>query len=210
MFLVNLACKEANSKYSEIPYPTYGVRYPLFLNLIYFTPIPRVKRKHKRRRLLKQEWEREEMKTRKDKLLNMTVQDVLWKKLWRKMETNLDEQTPLSSYLDMKSNLVSTPYSTQQQHLNDWNNGELKISATENMYLYALLEREGNLWTHICWRTRSSIIRRATTVSLMAALIRADVSTHGSWWWVLFSAQPLLVICTMLGMVFLRQGAAFG
>jgi hypothetical protein len=34
------------------------------------------------------------------------------------METNLDGQTPLSSYLDMKSNLVSTPYSTQQ-HLND-------------------------------------------------------------------------------------------
>jgi hypothetical protein len=71
---------------------------------------------HKRRRLLKQELERDEMKTRKDKLLNMTVQGRVMKE---KMETNLDGQTPLSSYLDMKSNLVSTPYSTQQQHLND-------------------------------------------------------------------------------------------
>ncbi len=62
------------------------------------------------------------------------------------MEPNLDGQTPLSSYLDMKSNLVSTPYSTQQQHLNDWNNGELKITASENTN--ALQEREGNPWTH--------------------------------------------------------------
>ncbi len=44
---------------------------------------------HKRRRLLKQELEREEMKTRKDKLLNMTVQgryerncDGRWKQTW--------------------------------------------------------------------------------------------------------------------------------
>ncbi len=62
------------------------------------------------------------------------TKDVLWKKLWRKMETNLDGQTPLSSYLDMKSNLVTTPYSTQQQYLNDWNHGELKITAPENTW----------------------------------------------------------------------------
>ncbi len=46
------------------------------------------------------------------------------------METNLDGQTSLSNYLEMKSNLVSAPYSTQQQHLNDWNNGELNSTAT--------------------------------------------------------------------------------
>ncbi len=77
--------------------------------------------------------------------------DVLWKKLWRKMETNLDGQTPLSSYLDMKSNLVSTPYSTQQQHLSDWNNGELKITALENTWLTTSVRfarRERNPWIH--------------------------------------------------------------
>jgi hypothetical protein len=74
---------------------------------------------HKRRRLLKQELEREEMKSRKDKLLNMTVQGRVMKETMTEDETILDGQTSLSSYLDMKSNLVSTPYSTQQQHLND-------------------------------------------------------------------------------------------
>jgi hypothetical protein len=101
-----------------------------------------------------------------------TREDVYWKKNWmgrsedqerqitehdcprtcyeRNCDGNLYGQTPLSSYLDMKSNLVSTPYSTQQQHLNDWNNGELKITAPENTWvtMYALQEREGNPWTH--------------------------------------------------------------
>jgi hypothetical protein len=61
------------------------------------------------------------MKTSKDKLLNMTVQGRVMKET---VTEDVDGQTPLSSYLDMKSNLVSTSYSTQQQHLNDGNNGE--------------------------------------------------------------------------------------
>jgi hypothetical protein len=48
------------------------------------------------------------------------------------METILDGQTPLSSFLDMKSNMVSTPYSTQQQHLNDWKNVELKFDVIDD------------------------------------------------------------------------------
>jgi hypothetical protein len=55
----------------------------------------------------------------KDKLLNLAVQGRVMKKTVTDDDGNLNGQTPLSSYLDMKSNLVSTPYSTQQQHLND-------------------------------------------------------------------------------------------
>jgi hypothetical protein len=81
-------------------------------------------------------------------------------KTW--METNLDGQTTLSSYLDMKSNSVSTPYSTPYSNsstietlwgVKDYRAGKHVIEDRHQNYLQ---EREGNPWTH------SGILRRGS------------------------------------------------